>query len=283
MKRMHDLGFRDRIIKVELRHSQMPDRIWPEIRIHSGMTVGALKDKLYGNTGTLPGDMTLYAYAPYDIKGTQVLLQNDSVTLDVYGVDEGHVIYIVAANAACADTHSSSATMSHLSVTNSRLHSHYMEQLERCEETGGEVAFQKYQMSDEDYAARGHGLREFIARMRKQAGVDVPGEASTGTANIAELQQKYSVGSRCSVKPGDIRGSIRFAGLIKNKPMIGRFRFYAQNMLLGVELDEPMGTTDGTLGGTRYFTARGPRYGCFYSPENVEVGDFPELDPFDIA
>lgn len=48
---------------------------------------------------------------------------------------------------------------------------------------------------------------------------------------------------------------------------------------IGIELDEPVGKNDGSLGGTRYWgEPSGVKRGVFVRPERVEVGDYPPLD-----
>lgn len=64
-------------------------------------------------------------------------------------------------------------------------------------------------------------------------------------------------------------------------------------MCSGIALDEPVGSTDGTdrkkagtavekRGATRLFECNGDKYGEFARLHEVEVGDFPPLDPFDL-
>lgn len=48
---------------------------------------------------------------------------------------------------------------------------------------------------------------------------------------------------------------------------------------VGVRLDEPVGRSDGTVKGKKYFDAMAG-YGSFVRPFNVTVGDFPEADLF---
>lgn len=52
-----------------------------------------------------------------------------------------------------------------------------------------------------------------------------------------------------------------------------------ENIWVGVEFDEPVGKNNGLILGTKIFECR-ENHGSFVKPKQVEVGDFPELDPF---
>lgn len=50
-------------------------------------------------------------------------------------------------------------------------------------------------------------------------------------------------------------------------------------MELVVEFDEPTGKNNGYFDGVKIFECK-EKHGSFVKPKQVEVGDFPELDPF---
>lgn len=78
------------------------------------------------------------------------------------------------------------------------------------------------------------------------------------------------------------RGTVRFIGAVPSIPSptskaaVPPFTDSAP-LWIGIELDEPTGKNDGSIGGERYFTCPDKR-GLFVKPEKVEVGDFPPLD-----
>ncbi|KAI9669908.1 MAG: hypothetical protein M1831_006944 [Alyxoria varia] len=65
------------------------------------------------------------------------------------------------------------------------------------------------------------------------------------------------------------RGTVRYVGEIEELPGAGAW--------VGVELDEPVGKNDGTVGGKRKIFECQPKHGVFLRPERVEIGNFPNM------
>ncbi|KAL2863590.1 tubulin-folding cofactor B [Aspergillus lucknowensis] len=84
-----------------------------------------------------------------------------------------------------------------------------------------------------------------------------------------------------STPPHVRRGTIRFVGPVPTIPYPGidaETADYSVSLPIwvGIELDEPIGKNDGSVGGKRYFACPN-KTGVFIKPEKVEVGDFPPL------
>ncbi|KAB8206516.1 CAP-Gly domain protein [Aspergillus parasiticus SU-1] len=81
------------------------------------------------------------------------------------------------------------------------------------------------------------------------------------------------------------RGIIRFVGPVPSIPYpgveTGDTDTSALPIWVGIELDEPTGKNDGSVGGKRYFTCPN-KSGIFVKPEKVEVGEFPPLELDDL-
>lgn len=83
------------------------------------------------------------------------------------------------------------------------------------------------------------------------------------------------------------RGTIRFVGPVPTIPFPGvdpkkvQLDSEALPIWVGIELDEPLGKNDGSVGGQRFFTCPN-KTGVFVKPEKVEVGDFPPLELDDL-
>ena len=50
---------------------------------------------------------------------------------------------------------------------------------------------------------------------------------------------------------------------------------------MGLHLDDPAGNCNGTIAGTEYFACP-ENYGLFMRPKDIEIGDFPKEDDFDM-
>jgi tubulin-folding cofactor B len=133
---------------------------------------------------------------------------------------------------------------------------------------------EKYQMSDEVYDSLENTVR---AQKRAEATRRASEKAAELAANPPQerpetprdVAEKYPIGGRCQINPGGRRGEVAYVGKVKG----------LQGTWIGIRLDEPQGANDGTKDGKRYFECN-PKYGSFARVENVEVGDFPEIDPF---
>lgn len=79
-----------------------------------------------------------------------------------------------------------------------------------------------------------------------------------------------TLGARCEVQPGGRRGQIAYLGEV---PEI------SAGFWVGVQFDEPVGKSNGSVKGKAYFKCE-PKFGGFIRPQNVSVGDFPVQDPF---
>lgn len=105
-----------------------------------------------------------------------------------------------------------------------------------------------------------------------------PGAPSHEQAKVAAIAQEIesrgiAVGTRCRIGQDDTRrGVIRYVGEVKEIPGgIGSW--------IGIELDDPVGKNDGSIGESRYWGEPSEvKRGVFVRPERVEVGDWPIMD-----
>ena len=62
---------------------------------------------------------------------------------------------------------------------------------------------------------------------------------------------------------------------------IGKVQELANGYWIGVRLDEPSGDSDGTFNSNVYFVCA-ENYGKFYRPNEIEMGNFPVEDNFNV-
>ena len=107
-------------------------------------------------------------------------------------------------------------------------------------------------------------LYKVHSNLRKEAALAKEKEAR----KLLEFKHLFPVGARCTHSKFELPGAIAYSGC----PEPGL------PFVVGIRLDEPFGTTNGTFAnGKRYFHA-GHKYGIFLPPELVEVSDVPYND-----
>mmetsp|Transcript_17563 Transcript_17563/g.29447 ORF Transcript_17563/g.29447 Transcript_17563/m.29447 type:complete len:270 (+) Transcript_17563:357-1166(+) len=235
------------------------------------MTIGQVKDKFRTHIGTHAEHQRLIL----KIDGRQVCEMNDdSKMLGFYSVQSGNEIHVI-------DTDPFSLSRGG-GLTDTSL-------------------IEKYKMEDEVYDKRAGTMREFIREQRKKdpnfklkpksTGPGAAGTAGTATAaggggpqvsgvdgvslpaEVPGLEsvEGIEVGMRCQATPGARRGTVMFVGEIEEIKSGGYW--------VGIKLDEPSGSNDGSVKGVRKFECE-DKYGAFVRGTNLKVGDYPERDPF---
>uniref|UniRef100_A0A7S4PKF1 CAP-Gly domain-containing protein n=1 Tax=Guillardia theta TaxID=55529 RepID=A0A7S4PKF1_GUITH len=146
----------------------------------------------------------------------------------------------------------------------------------------------KYEISEEAYNARKNTYRKFkeeklkedpewslkkeIDARKAKAGMEPSSDSKSKIEDdeyMATEASAIKVGDRCEVAGGR-RGCVKYVGKIPELP---------KGWWVGVQYDEPVGKNDGSVKGVSYFECL-DKYGGFVRPDLVQVGDFPELDPF---
>lgn len=132
-----------------------------------------------------------------------------------------------------------------------------------------------FKLSEEEYAKKSNTVLRW--KKDNQLGRFDPQFEAEKQKKLQEnlkISENIKVGDRCRVIniQGQRLGTVKYVGEIKQLDSDG-------NIWVGVEFDEPLGRNDGLIDGTKYFDAR-HNHGSFLKPKQVEVGDFPEEDPF---
>lgn len=139
-----------------------------------------------------------------------------------------------------------------------------------------EIDNAQFKLSEEEYASRADSVLSW--KKQQQLGRFDPqfnDHQQLLQKQNEELAKDINVGSRCRVIniEGERRGQVKYVGRLE--PLDE-----GENVWVGIEFDEPVGKNDGLIGTLRVFECR-PKHGSFVKPKQVEVGDFPELDPFE--
>ncbi|ODV82157.1 uncharacterized protein CANTADRAFT_43445 [Suhomyces tanzawaensis NRRL Y-17324] len=133
-----------------------------------------------------------------------------------------------------------------------------------------------FKLSEEEYAKKSGTVLSW--KQRNQLGRFNPEfqeQKARQQEEHLEASKSLEVGKRCRIITisSERRGIIRYVGKIETLDQ-------GESVWVGVEFDEPVGKNNGTIDGVRVFECR-DKHGSFVRPKQVEVGDFPELDPFD--
>jgi tubulin-specific chaperone B len=135
---------------------------------------------------------------------------------------------------------------------------------------------EKYVMPESEYEKKTDSVLAW--KKAQKLGRFDPNAPSLEQAKITAFQaeidsREIAVGKRCKIGGEDSRrGTVRYVGEVPEIPGgLGAW--------VGVQLDEPVGKNDGSVGGKRYWGADGgQKHGVFVRPERVEIGDWPVLD-----
>jgi len=123
----------------------------------------------------------------------------------------------------------------------------------------------KFDLPQEEYEKRNDSVLAF--KMKNKLGRFANSGDDAKDANQTTTDIK--VGQRCEVcvkGAAKRRATVMFVGNTHFKP----------GLWVGVKYDEPLGKNDGSFDGTRYFECQ-PKYGGFIRPNDLVVGDFPEI------
>jgi len=236
------------VLRLDVTHSNLLQR-WHDIVFQDDMTIEAVKTKLYRHGGTPVGDQELYLRRG---GSDTIFLYDDRKTLAQYGCKNGMEIHLKDTNPMSMSAHGGLEDVSQV---------------------------EKWEMDDETYDKLENSVRACKRREKAKEEAERQRKIASGELVVIpeveevveEIAEKFPLLSRCEIQPGGRRGEVAFVGKVKGM----------KGVWIGVRLDLPEGMNDGCgKDGKRYFECKGEGYGCFAKSDKVDVGDFPEIDPF---
>lgn len=280
---------------LDLTHSNLIQR-HIEIRFDKHTTISSLRDKIYQKTGTPPHYQHLqFFHSKHSPPTYEIPPETDSSRmLGYYSLCHGMTCHCID-----LDPNSGSKGGGYEDVSQVKRYVMSDEDYDKRKGTLRDWS-RKQKEKDESFSLAKHAkLHRELMEAQRQAklGLDLPSgfeydsqgkvvrveeediqKAETnkksaseeyGISTVADIQ----VGLRCEVQPGNRRGVVAFVGEI---PELGGGGHW-----VGIVFDEPVGKTDGSINGKKYFETPGSMYGGFARGKNVQVGDFPERDIMD--
>ena len=230
------------VVLLHVRHALLQQRFF-ECKFVEDEPLSSVKEQIYKMTGTMPQHQVLQLKVSDD---KIIDLGDSSSSLLDYNVKDGMELLVDDTNPLSIAREAGLSDLSQI---------------------------EKYVMSDEAYDKLDGTVRQYLREKFKNDPeyrkyvLDARRQRQKEVEMEAEAMKQISVGMRCKLS-GNRRGEVAFVGPV---PSLGKGQF------IGVLLDEPLGDSDGTHGGTKYFDAQA-KYGTFVRPLSIEVGDFPELD-----
>lgn len=264
-------------VVLDLTHSNLQQQ-HIEIRFDKHQTLDDLRHKIYQKTGTPHDFQHLQVF-----RGPQKLLEippTETATrkLGYYSFQHGMRVHCMDLN---PNSISSGGALEDVSLV------------------------KKYEISNDDYNKRKNTLRRWEQEQKAEdpsftlakhgqhhkelqeaknlhkCGLPVPDGFEVVDGNVVRSSGEFGestvqgmeIGMRCEVQPGGRRGTVQYVGEVPELATAG-------GQWVGIVFDEPVGKSDGSVAGKKYFEAA-PRFGGFCRGKNVQVGDFPERDLFD--
>ncbi|KAG7193204.1 uncharacterized protein KQ657_000964 [Scheffersomyces spartinae] len=222
-----------------------------ERRISPQWTTEHLKEKLEHITGIPPQSQELHHYPTHSSNSYKIIGQDPDTTVSAYAIAPYSRIHVLDKNpdselGALVDDEATGSTS------------------------------EEFKLTEEEYSKREGSVLQW--KQSNKLGRFDPEYVKRKNETLEENESKaknIKVGDRCRIIniQGERRGEVKFVGKINELDK-------GENIWVGIEFDEPVGKNDGSIDGTRIFSSR-PSHGSFLKPKIVEVGDFPELNPFD--
>ena len=235
-------------VLVDITHNNFLQR-FREIRLDLDFTIEQVKEKLFTVVGSTVGNLELELHT--QDQQFKCKLDDNSKILRDYPVRNYDVIH-------CIDNNPFSWNAN------------------RGLEDTSQVP--KFMISDEEYDSMPDTYRAWKRRKLEEdpefkamwdAKMDRYEASLKYGFDIAD-EKDIKIGDRCEVSSFKSRGEVRYIGTVEG----------SRGCWIGVYLDEPVGTNDGSMNGERYFDVP-MKYGIFVRPNSIEVGDFPAIDWLD--
>ena len=252
----HYAGLPEDMVAIIVTHSNLPS-MFLDLRFDLHTTIEGVKERFRKHFGT-PVD-----YQRLQLKIDDMIvceMKDNSKMLGYYSVESGNIVHVID-----EDPYSLSRGGGLTDVS----------------------LVQKYKMDEQVYDSRKGTVRSFIKekkakealekKLRKEAGIEEEVVAPPGLETVAHVTENGGIGARCEVMPGSRRGVIRW---------IGECEHLKPGYWVGVQFDEPVGKSDGSVKNTvldiqvTLFECS-PGFGGFVRGKNICVGaEYTEVDPF---